>query len=32
MREAAIKRKTNETDIDLWLKLDGTGKSEIDTG
>ena len=32
MRESAIKRKTNETDIDLWLCLDGTGKSEIDTG
>ena len=32
MREASIKRKTNETDIDLWLCLDGTGKNEIDTG
>ncbi len=32
MREAEIKRKTNETDIELWLKLDGTGKNEIDTG
>ena len=31
MREAEIKRKTNETDIELWLKLDGTGKNEIDT-
>mgnify|MGYP002520115468 CR=1 FL=1 len=32
MREAEIKRKTNETDIDLWLCLDGTGKCEINTG
>ena len=32
MREAEIKRKTNETDIELSLCLDGTGKCEIDTG
>ena len=32
MREATINRKTNETDIALTLTLDGTGKSEIDTG
>ncbi|MBO5859261.1 MAG: imidazoleglycerol-phosphate dehydratase HisB, partial [Clostridia bacterium] len=32
MREASIKRKTNETDIDLWLSLEGSGKNEIDTG
>ncbi|MBO5410679.1 MAG: imidazoleglycerol-phosphate dehydratase, partial [Clostridia bacterium] len=32
MREASIKRKTNETDIELTLSLDGTGKSKIDTG
>lgn len=32
MREASIKRKTNETDIELSLCLDGTGKYEIDTG
>ena len=32
MREASIKRKTNETDIELSLCLDGTGKCEIDTG
>ena len=32
MREAQIKRKTNETDIELWLNLDGKGENEIDTG
>ena len=32
MREANIVRKTNETDIKLYLCLDGTGKSNIDTG
>ncbi|MBQ3329574.1 MAG: imidazoleglycerol-phosphate dehydratase HisB [Ruminococcus sp.] len=32
MRTAEIKRKTNETDIRLSLNLDGTGKSEIDSG
>ena len=32
MRTAEINRKTNETDIKLSLNLDGTGKSEIDTG
>ncbi len=32
MRIAEINRKTNETDIKLKLNLDGTGKSEIDTG
>lgn len=32
MREAEISRKTNETDIHLYLKLDGEGKSEINTG
>ncbi|MBR7071510.1 MAG: imidazoleglycerol-phosphate dehydratase HisB [Clostridia bacterium] len=32
MRTAEIKRKTAETDIVLWLNLDGSGKSEIDTG
>lgn len=32
MRNANIKRKTNETDITLKLNLDGTGKSVIDTG
>lgn len=32
MRTAEINRKTNETDIKLKLVLDGTGKSEINTG
>ena len=32
MREASILRETAETKIDLTLKLDGTGKSEIASG
>ena len=32
MRTSEIKRTTNETDIFLSIDLDGTGKSEIDTG
>ena len=32
MRNAKIIRKTAETDIALSIELDGTGKSEIDTG
>lgn len=32
MRSYEITRKTAETDIRLYLHLDGTGKSEIDTG
>ena len=32
MRTAQIDRKTNETDISLCLELDGTGKSEIESG
>ena len=32
MRESVINRKTAETDIALSLRLDGTGKSNIDTG
>ena len=31
-RTATLKRKTNETDIDIQLTLDGSGKSDIDTG
>ncbi|MFO7673923.1 MAG: bifunctional histidinol-phosphatase/imidazoleglycerol-phosphate dehydratase HisB [Lutibacter sp.] len=31
-RSACIERKTNETDIFINLNLDGTGKSNIDTG
>ena len=32
MRQASITRKTAETDIQLTLCLDGTGKSDISTG
>ena len=32
MRRSEIERKTAETDISLALNLDGTGKSNIDTG
>jgi imidazoleglycerol-phosphate dehydratase len=32
MRRSDIVRKTNETNIELHLNLDGTGKSNIDTG
>lgn len=32
MRTATIKRKTAETDIYLYLNLDGTGKNQIDSG
>jgi len=31
-RQAEIKRKTNETDIRIFLNIDGNGISEIDTG
>lgn len=31
-RTATIKRKTNETDILVFLNLDGTGKADINTG
>ena len=32
MRKCEMKRKTNETDIDISLCLDGVGKYDIDTG
>ena len=32
MRQAEINRKTAETDIRVWIDLDGTGKCEINTG
>lgn len=32
MRSAKIKRKTAETDISLTLDLDGSGRSDVDTG
>ena len=31
-RKATIKRKTHETDIEIEMNLDGTGKADIDTG
>ncbi len=31
-RKGAVKRKTHETDIAISLNLDGTGKTNIDTG
>ncbi len=31
MRNVTINRKTKETDISLYLNLDGTGKSTVDT-
>lgn len=31
-RTSEIIRKTNETDISLWLDVDGTGETQIDTG
>lgn len=32
MREAKIIRKTNETDIELYLKFDGNGLAKVDSG
>ena len=32
MREARVERKTKETDIRLFLRLDGGGRAEIDSG
>ena len=32
IRQAEIERKTNETEISIFLNIDGKGKSEIDTG
>lgn len=32
MRAAKIKRKTSETDISVFLSIDGKGDSDIDTG
>lgn len=31
-RKATVKRKTNETDICVFVNLDGNGKSKLDTG
>lgn len=32
MRTSEIKRKTNETDITLFLNLDGSGESDVESG
>ncbi len=32
MRESKISRKTNETDIEIKISLDGTGNTDINTG
>ena len=32
MREKRATRKTNETEIEIYLNLDGTGKTRIETG
>ena len=32
MRSASVSRKTNETDIEVSIALDGTGKYDIETG
>jgi imidazoleglycerol-phosphate dehydratase len=32
MRTASIERKTRETEIEVWLDLDGAGECDIDTG
>ena len=32
LRQAEIQRKTNETEISVFLNLDGSGNSNIDTG
>src|SRR5699024_3373144 len=32
MRNASVKRETKETKVDLKLKIDGEGDSEINTG
>lgn len=31
-RQASIHRKTSETDIDLFIRIDGSGDAQIDTG
>ena len=32
LRQSEIKRKTNETDISVFINLDGNGISDIETG
>ena len=31
-RVSKVSRKTGETDVELHINIDGTGKSKIDTG
>lgn len=31
-RQAGIHRKTSETDIDLFIRIDGSGDAQVDTG
>ena len=31
-RQGSVQRKTKETDIDLTLDVDGSGKTDIDSG
>ena len=32
IRQTTVKRKTSETDISLFLRLDGSGEADVDTG
>ena len=32
IRQATVKRKTSETDIDLFIRIDGSGDAQVDTG
>lgn len=32
MREGQVQRKTKETEIEVWLDLDGTGNYDVETG
>lgn len=32
IRQATVKRKTSETDISLFLRLDGSGEADVETG
>lgn len=32
IRQSTVKRKTNETDIEISINLDGTGQSQLETG
>ncbi len=32
VRTAGVRRTTKETDIDIWMNIDGTGRSDISTG